>query len=120
MSAKKYEVGQTVLLSSSYGRGNGPHEVPVVRVGRSLVYVESNGREVAFHIETGAERRGPNSTGAAAHIYTHGEWAERERRASVIQALNELGFTSNGYGGFKQSTETLERLLSILNEGPDQ
>jgi len=111
----KYEVGQKVLLVPGYGNQN-PVEVPVVRVGRTLVYVERYLREIPFYIEDGRERRGPNSIVTGDRIYTYEEWAEKDRRKAVVKALYEAGIRTTPYAEFPYTTEALEKILKIAQE----
>lgn len=119
MTRKKFEVGQTVLLTRGYGKRE-PEEVVISKVGRTLAYVQRNKwSEEAFYLADGCERRPANSGGVGDRIWTLEEWTDRQHRDDLTKALAEHGIGPKGYGHLKQSTKTLERILAILEEGSD-
>jgi len=114
MSGQKFTVGQKVLVREPYARSSEPQEFEVSKVGRTLVYVKRWGSDWAFEMATGTERRGPNEGGVGATLYTLEDWADRQRRSDIVDALAKHGFAPKGYGDFDQSTRTLERVLEAL------
>ncbi|SIL61346.1 beta barrel domain-containing protein [Mycobacteroides abscessus] len=107
MSEAKWHVGQTVFLSDG---SRAPAEVPVTRVARKYVYITQYGRERKFNIDNGHE---PTYTGHCPCIYTKDEWADREKRGSLLKALRDEGlYFSHGQG--LRSTATLQRLWDAL------
>lgn len=107
MSESKWHVGQLVVLGEN---GRYVAEVPVARVARKYVYVMRYGREQRFDIETGS---GDYQYGYGNRIYTQDEWADWEKRCSLLKALRDKGL----YFQHSESlypTATIQRLWDAL------
>ncbi|WP_260973555.1 beta barrel domain-containing protein [Mycolicibacterium llatzerense] len=109
----EWKVGDEVVLRE---QRSPDRTVPIVRIGRKYVYTEQYGRERAFDKETGYQAG--RVYGYAARIVTPEILAEEQRRTDVVAALKNHKITYDGYGGFMQSTDVLEKLLKVL-EGED-
>ncbi len=109
-----WKVGDQVVLQE---QRSPDRTVPVVRVGRKYVYIEQYGRERGFDKETG--RQADRVYGYAAKIVTPEIIAEEQRRTNVVAALKNHKITYDGYGGFTQSTDVLEKLLDVLEGTSD-
>lgn len=107
-----FEEGQTVLLVEyPTVRPDITVEVPVTRIGRTSVYIERYGHEVAFNIARGTQNG--VRAGEPAHIYTQEQWDDRAEHARLTKTLATLGIAPAGYGGFRFTTATLRRLTEI-------
>lgn len=104
--------GQEVLLVE-YPMSRPDQTMParVVRVGRTSVYIERYGREVAFNIARGTQNG--VRVGEPARIYTQAQWDDRAEHARLTKALADLGIAPANYGGFRFTTATLRRLIEI-------
>ena len=109
----KYNVGDTAILIGLNMKG--PEEVPVVRVGRTNVYIEIYGREMAFGIEYGDEK------GNYCHhmLYTVEGWAEKQRRDDLTNRLHKYGLSSS-YTARDFTTEVLQKLVDVLDREYNQ
>lgn len=106
-----FHAGQTVILIEP-GRTVGRRETTVTKVGRKLAYADVYGRAYAFDLMTGVQHN--NTYGSPMYITTPEMIAAQDERAAAVARLAELGVTSTGFGGFAQSTETLHKLIALL------
>lgn len=111
----KFEVGQTVVLTTHEGRNEA--RVQIERVGRKWVYVRVYGQEVAFDRETGREKRALSAPGMPSFIYTEDDWATIQRDEAVYNRLAYLTNDFNWRSRSKLTTDQMERIISILEEG---
>jgi hypothetical protein len=79
-----FQVGQKVLVTHPERR---PIETEVTKVGRSLVHVPN----MAFHMDTGTERRGLNAAGYAHRLLTPEQYAEEQERIRLRADLGQAG-----------------------------
>lgn len=106
MSEKKFSVGQEVWMTRRYGK---PQRGVVTKVARKYAYIGEGFREVAVEADTGRERNG------LGRAYTVEEWDERRRLDELHADLRARGIGPVGGGRFKQSIETLEAILALLD-----
>lgn len=107
-----FKVGDEVYLTSQSRKE--PLLVTITRVGRKWAYVEAYSREYAFDKVTGRE----NCTiGYPDRIQTVEMMVEAQRRGAAIAELKACGFVPDGYGDFSQSTDILEAIVEILEQG---
>lgn len=104
-----WKVGDEVILQEHHSPNR---TVPIVRIGRKYVYVQHYGRERGFDKETG--HQADHVYGYPTRIVTPEILAEEERRSRAVSALKKHKITYDGYGGFAQSTDILEKLLEVL------
>lgn len=109
----KFEVGQTVVLTTHGGRNEA--RVQIERVGRKWVYVRIYGQEVAFDRETGKEKRALDAPGMPSFIYTEDDWATIQRYNAVYNRM--ANFTTDFNWRSKLTTDQMERIIPILEEG---
>lgn len=110
----EFHVGQTVIVGG-VNMHNRMHEAEVVKVGRTLVYIEEYGRPVAYRIETGVRND--------AYGHTWIRTKERVRadleRSTVIARLRDLGLGPAGFGALRYSTEILNSVCDLLEKNHD-
>lgn len=105
------KVGDTVVMTGS--RRNETHrQVQIVKVGRVYVYVEDYGRQTAFYRSNGAER---TDYGNCRNIYSPDDWAALQRRKEITGRLTTVHGIRGCEYSFRQSTEVLEAILTILD-----
>lgn len=111
----KYEEGQEIRQFEMYRRVQDSEGRPgkVVKVGRSLVHVEINGRVEAYKISTGTI----NDDYGHRYIMTLPELSERNRRNAAIATLERGGlrFKSSTTDG-NYTTDQLEALARLINQ----
>ena len=108
----RFYEGQTVYVTDpNFGKGE-PVRLTVLRVGRSLAYVNYRGRETAFGNEDGVEHR---TKYTPLRFVTEAEHLAATRRASVERRLNDHGFRPVA-SKFPQSTEVLEAIADLLDD----
>lgn len=105
MTDKKFKAGDPVMMTRSYGK---PFPTVVLKVGRKYAYIGRSGMADQVDAVTGAEK------GGFGRAFTMQEWAERERIDEVTKELRAHGIGPVGSGRFKQSVETLEQMLAVL------
>lgn len=108
MTEKKFKVGDPVMMTRSYGK---PFLTEVVKVGSKYAYIGRGARSgMTDQVDavTGAEK------GGFGRAFTMQEWAERKRIDEVTKELRAHGIGPIGSGRFKQSVDTLEQLLAVL------
>lgn len=107
MPDKKFVVGQRVMMTRTYGK---PTEQVVTKLGRAYAYIGEGHQKMQVNISTGAEENG------FGRVYTLPEWEERKRLNEVHEQLRAHGIGPVGTSRFKQSIETLEALLAVLQQ----
>lgn len=119
MSALNVKVGDRLILRRTDRRFDPTdREVEVTRIGRKWGYaseVEGFRGEVKFDLATGYEDSGQYSSHR--RVLTAEMDADEKRRDAALSAMkgHELRFE---YGGARKvSTEALERIVAILDEG---
>ncbi len=111
MSEKKFTPGQSVMMTRSYGK---PFPAVVEKVGRKYAYIVGGGSKDAVDAVTGQQQHG------FGRAFTMAEWEERERVSEVTRELRLHGIGPIGSGRFKQSIETLEAILAVLQSAPQE
>lgn len=111
----RFKVGDTVIVQASYNESRYSREKTwedaIAKVGRKYVYLHGDGRR-AYDAETGTEKT--EYSGSARKIWPPEAWQQKNRRAEVVGAIKSHGIRPDGYGGFKQSTDVLEKILKAL------
>jgi hypothetical protein len=107
-----FQVGQKVLVTHPERR---PIETEVTKVGRSLVHVPN----MAFHMDTGTERRGLNAAGYAHRLLTPEQYAEEQERIRLRADLGQAGINFADFNGSAFTTSQMKRLLAVaLDDSP--
>lgn len=105
MTEKKFTVGHQVMMTRSYGK---PFPSVVSKVARKYAYIGTGSMQDAVDAVTGAQKDGYG------RAFTMHEWEERARLDEVHAELRTHGIGPVGHGRFKQSVETLEAILAVL------
>lgn len=120
MSLMDAKVGDAVMVHLRQYEG-GSRQVPVGRegtiskVGRKYLYVKCAGvsPETRFYREDGVE---VSDFGYRAKAYLPEQWAEKERRDSVVARIQRDHKIRHETWNFPQSTETLEAIVKLLDD----
>ncbi len=105
MTGQKFTVGETVMMSRTYGK---PKPAVVTKLGRKYAYAAAGRDEMQVDILTGQE---PSGFG---RIWTMQEWNDRIRLEELRAELRAHGIGPVGSSQFRQSVETLEALVEVL------
>jgi hypothetical protein len=107
MARCKFAQGDMVIRTGP----TGSEEVTVLRVGRTRVWIQNGYREQAFDFE-GRE------VGNYSHykIHTKQDWDDLQRRGKLTDRLRAHGVTIDWHRRFGMSTDTLDRILAVLDE----
>jgi hypothetical protein len=107
----EFHVGQKVIVAG-VNMQNKTHEAEVVKVGRTLVYIEEYGRQAVYRIDTGVR----NDQYGHTWIRTKEQFQADSERAAAIVRLRDLGLVSAGYGALRCTTETLNSVCDLLEK----
>ncbi|EYT61648.1 hypothetical protein [Microbacterium sp. UCD-TDU] len=100
-----YAVGQTVMISRTYGK---PEEGQVVKIGRKYGEARSGYRAMRFLLESGAEADG------FGRVWTLEAWAERKELSELSAKLRSRGVSV--VGAVARSASSLRGFLSVLDQ----
>lgn len=113
--SENFPLGAKVIVTNA----NYPslkREAEIIKVARVNVYIESHGRLVPFDKETGIEKRSINAGGPGDVIRTPAMVEEDARRDAAETRLRELGIAGVNYGRLRYNANTLEQVISILEQ----
>lgn len=120
---RKFNVGDTVIhVEPSYHRGPATiTERTIRKVGRKYAYLNGpwNVEKVPFGRWDGIEHTTGGYSNYLERIYTPADWEAKERREKVLEAVKDAGIQFKGYGDPPYDTETLERLLAVVQPALD-
>ena len=100
-----YTVGQTVMISRTYGK---PKEGQVVKIGRKYGEARSGRGGMTFLLDSGAEANG------FGRVWTLDAWAERKELSELSAKLRARGVSVDGKAA--RSVVTLRGFLSVLDQ----
>lgn len=120
----KFAVGDTVIhVRPSYhrGRDRSVEERTIRKVGRKYAYLEGpwHVEKVRFSLEDGIEHPTGGNGNYPDRIWTSADWAAKKHREKVRADLTEAGIAFKGYGEPPYDTETLEKLLMVVQASLD-
>lgn len=107
----EFHVGQTVIVGGVNMRDR-TYEAEVVKVGRTLVYIEEYGRPTAYRIDTGVR----NDAYGHTWIKTKEQAQDDADRTAAISRLRDLGLGPSGFGTLRYPTETLNSVCDLLEK----
>lgn len=114
---KNVKVGDTLLLFPSHRSRQGGVLVEVVKVGRTLVYVDTpNARHPrrnpdAYRMDTGCR----NDEYGHSYVMTHEQVAEQERRTAALAEVKALGLEPVSFtAGYRLTSEQLLAVAEAL------
>lgn len=102
---KKFTVDQPVMMTRTYGK---PRPAVITRLGSKYAYAVAGDYQMQVDLFTGAGVHG------FGRVWTMPEWEERARLDELHAELRAHGIGPVGTSRFKQSIETLEALLAVL------
>lgn len=98
-SLKDVKVGDALVLFARYGAQPAGVPVEVVKVGRTLVHVDTPNATYsnpqAYRMDTGFR----NDKYEGSYVVTHEQVAERERRTAALEEVKSLGLEPVRYAG---------------------
>lgn len=102
--------GDEVLIYG-VGRDRTGTTAKVVKVGRTLVHIESHRRVDTYHLDT--QRLNGRQVGTGSYFRTHAQVEADTRQSDALKALKECGLTPDSPTAF--TIEQVEALVKLVH-----